>query len=222
MGWVKRRRWTRLRLPEWALRTQSSFGLGASVTALDLLTAFPYFGAIVPRTGARGYRALSPAALRCSRSRRGSPWSCAAQTGLPAVIRAPSRCRMTPFPRRSSRAASRSYFERWKHGNRNPVADHCIDVTGRAVRPATTSACVAKPGEQLGGCDRDRSVPLIAADWRPGGSVTYACFVGSGWAWALRAASPKRIGLAVGRSGRVDPGGAGAMRQRERGCRDRA
>ena len=44
--WVRRRRWTRLRLPEWALRTESSFALGAAVTALDLLTAFPYFGAI--------------------------------------------------------------------------------------------------------------------------------------------------------------------------------
>jgi cytochrome c biogenesis protein CcdA len=44
--WVRRRRWTRLRLPEWALRTESSFALGAAVTALDLPTAFPYFGAI--------------------------------------------------------------------------------------------------------------------------------------------------------------------------------
>jgi cytochrome c biogenesis protein CcdA len=44
--WVRRRRWTRRRLPEWALRTESSFALGAAVTALDLLTAFPYFGAI--------------------------------------------------------------------------------------------------------------------------------------------------------------------------------
>jgi cytochrome c biogenesis protein CcdA len=44
--WVRRRRWTRLRLPRWALRTKSSFALGAAVTALDLLTAFPYFAAI--------------------------------------------------------------------------------------------------------------------------------------------------------------------------------
>jgi cytochrome c biogenesis protein CcdA len=44
--WAKRRRWTRLGLPQRLLTTESSFALGAAVTALDLPTAFPYFGAI--------------------------------------------------------------------------------------------------------------------------------------------------------------------------------
>jgi cytochrome c biogenesis protein CcdA len=44
--WARRERWSRLRLPEWALRTKSSFALGAAVTAFDLPTAFPYFAAI--------------------------------------------------------------------------------------------------------------------------------------------------------------------------------
>lgn len=44
--WANRRRWAGLELPDWALKTESSFWLGAAMTALDLPTAFPYFGAI--------------------------------------------------------------------------------------------------------------------------------------------------------------------------------
>ena len=44
--WANRRRWTGLELPDRALKTESSFWLGAAMTALDLPTAFPYFGAI--------------------------------------------------------------------------------------------------------------------------------------------------------------------------------
>ena len=44
--WARRKRWTRLRVPEWALRAKSSFALGAAMTAVDLFTAFPYFAAI--------------------------------------------------------------------------------------------------------------------------------------------------------------------------------
>ena len=44
--WMGRRRLTRVTLPAWALQAHSSFALGAGVTAVDLLTAFPYFGAL--------------------------------------------------------------------------------------------------------------------------------------------------------------------------------
>jgi len=44
--WANRRRWAGRQLPDWVLRTESSFWLGAAMTALDLPTAFPYFGAI--------------------------------------------------------------------------------------------------------------------------------------------------------------------------------
>ena len=44
--WVRRRRWGRPRLPDRALHPGSTLALGAAVTAVDLPTAFPYFGAI--------------------------------------------------------------------------------------------------------------------------------------------------------------------------------
>jgi cytochrome c biogenesis protein CcdA len=44
--WTTRHRWAHLELPERALRTESAFWLGAAMTAIDLPTAFPYFGAI--------------------------------------------------------------------------------------------------------------------------------------------------------------------------------
>jgi cytochrome c biogenesis protein CcdA len=44
--WVNRARWRRMRPPDWALEPRSTLVLGAAVTAIDLPTAFPYFGAI--------------------------------------------------------------------------------------------------------------------------------------------------------------------------------
>jgi cytochrome c biogenesis protein CcdA len=44
--WMRRARLGQVRLPERALAPRSAFALGAVVTALDLPTAFPYFGAI--------------------------------------------------------------------------------------------------------------------------------------------------------------------------------
>jgi cytochrome c biogenesis protein CcdA len=44
--WVHRARWRRARPPGWALEPRSTLALGAAVTAIDLPTAFPYFGAI--------------------------------------------------------------------------------------------------------------------------------------------------------------------------------
>lgn len=44
--WVRRSELTRVRIPGWALKPRSSFVLGATVTAVDLLTAFPYFAAV--------------------------------------------------------------------------------------------------------------------------------------------------------------------------------
>jgi cytochrome c biogenesis protein CcdA len=44
--WAHRARLRRTRPPEWALRPGSALVLGAAVTAIDLPTAFPYFGAV--------------------------------------------------------------------------------------------------------------------------------------------------------------------------------
>lgn len=44
--WVHRARWRRPRPPRWAVEPRSTLALGAAVTAIDLLTAFPYFGAL--------------------------------------------------------------------------------------------------------------------------------------------------------------------------------
>jgi hypothetical protein len=44
--WVRRRRWGHPRLPDRALHPGSTLALGAAMTAVDLPTAFPYFGAI--------------------------------------------------------------------------------------------------------------------------------------------------------------------------------
>jgi cytochrome c biogenesis protein CcdA len=44
--WAHRGRWRRTRPPGWALEPRSTVALGAAVTAIDIPTAFPYFGAI--------------------------------------------------------------------------------------------------------------------------------------------------------------------------------
>ena len=114
--WARGGRWRKTRLPEWALRPRSALLLGAAVTAIDLPTAFPYFGAIgvIAGSGAallgqilllvlfNALYVLPPALVLVARVASGDRWDSALAKARAAAERLAARLATRPSTVRSA------------------------------------------------------------------------------------------------------------------------